>query len=102
MRRRGFLAAALVSLVEIRQVRAGEKECVHDHHCLDGRICVDGRCVGTIPCTVDGDCTSPAVCREAICVTITVDGNGVTLVQPVTINVLRRRKRRRKGRRRRH
>jgi hypothetical protein len=101
MRRRAFLAAALVSLAEIKRVRAKDKECVHDQHCVDGRVCVDGVCQGTLPCTVDSDCASPAVCRSGICVTITVDGGGVTLVQPVTINVLRRKRRRRKSHRRR-
>jgi hypothetical protein len=100
MRRRGFLAAALVSLLEIKSVRAADKECVHDHHCLAGRVCVEGQCVGTLPCAVDTDCTSPAVCRESICVTISIGAGGVTLVQPVTVNVFRRRRKRRHGRRR--
>jgi hypothetical protein len=106
LNRRGLFAAAGVALLEMKlfpvTAKAKDKECVHDQHCLDGRVCVDGQCVGTVPCTLDSDCTSPAVCRNAICVTITVDSGGVTLVQPVTINLLRRKRRRRKSRRRKH
>jgi hypothetical protein len=107
MNRRSLFAFAAVALAEIKGVAtadvvAKDKECVHDQHCLEGRVCVDGTCQGTIPCVSDADCTSPAVCRSNICVTITVDGGGVTLVQPVTINLLRRKRRRRRKGHRRH
>jgi hypothetical protein len=102
MNRRSLFAFAAVALAEMRITRAAEKECVHDHHCGPGRVCVEGICQGTSPCVGDTDCTSPAVCREGICVTIEVTSGGVTLVQPVTVNLLRRkRRRRRKGHRRR-
>jgi hypothetical protein len=103
MNRRSLFAFAALALAEIRApvAQAADPKCIHDHQCGDGRVCIDGQCRDrdVVPCTVDADCTSPAVCRESICVTITVTSGGVTLVQPVTLNVFRR-PRRRKGHRR--